>query len=334
MRGLLTLLAAGCAAAFALAAHAEDGARLSQSLAAAEQRLGPSHPDLLALIEPLAQARFRDGDFAAATALHRRALRIAREAFGPASVEAAEARVALALSYVEMQRYLDAEPLLIGARIDLTQALGADAPALAPVLCALARIAAARGADRDAVAFARQAVAIDASREPLRVLGAALAGAEQFEESERTLERAVAEARAGEGADGLATARALRQLAELYLRQQRFAEAVPPVEEAISIDQAQLGAGHPLLGGDWHDLGAAYLGEGRLAEAEKAFRQAVDVLQRGPARGTPLTANVELGLARVSQQQGHEREAQALFEDARRLLDNGEREEREREREI
>src|SRR5262245_43292884 len=74
----------------------DEIAALSEALAAAEDRVGPVHPDLLGILDPLAQLRFRDADITGATALRRRSLRIAVDAFGSDSVPAAKAMIALA----------------------------------------------------------------------------------------------------------------------------------------------------------------------------------------------------------------------------------------------
>src|SRR5437016_2062259 len=124
---------------------AGDTVALSQTLAAAEQRLGTSHPDLLAIIAPLAQSCFRDADITEATALRRRALKIAIDAGGSDSVSAAEAMLALASLYIDLRQYFDAEPLLITAGNALTTRLGAEHQSMAPVLSGLASIALARG---------------------------------------------------------------------------------------------------------------------------------------------------------------------------------------------
>ncbi len=309
-----------------------DSSALSRALAAAEERVGPAHPDLLAILAPLAELRFRDADITRATEMRRRSLRIAVDAFGSSSVPAAEAMVALASLYIELRRYLDAEPLLIAARAALT------GPASAPVLSRLARVALARGDKDCARSWAEQALAIDegnqasARSERLRTLGAVFAAEEQFEQSERILRQALAIDR--EDKDELAAARSLSGLAHAYLRQKRYAGALPLVQEAMLLPQAQLAATHPLLAEDLHDLGLVYLETKRTADAQKAFRAAINLLDRGAGRETPQVAYIELDLARAAHEQGREEEAASLFADARRILNIAEDEERERERQI
>lgn len=300
--------------------------------------MGPAHPDLLAILGPLAELRFRDAEIAEASALRRRSLKIAIDAFGSNSVPAAEAMAALASLYIELRRYLDAEPLLIAAGTVLTTRLGAEDPAMAPLLSGLARIALARGDRSCARKWAEQAVAIDQRNEPeersgrLRVLGAVLAAEEEFEESERVLRQALAIDRAGN--DKVATARSLSQFAESYLRQKRFIDALPSIEEALLIDRSLLGASHPFIADDLYELGLVYLETKRPVEAAKTFRAAIDLLNHGAGRGTPRAAYIELELARAEHEQGCEEEAEALFAEAQQILNAAEEEERERERQI
>src|SRR5207244_1890397 len=155
--GLVTVHASGGASG----PGQDDTRALLRSLTAAEERLGTAHPDLLAILGPLARSRFRDADIAEATALWRRSLKIAIGAFGDDSVAAAEEMVGLASLYIALRHYLDAEPLLIAAGNILTTRLGAEDPVVAPVLSALARIALARGDKGCARKWIERAVAID-----------------------------------------------------------------------------------------------------------------------------------------------------------------------------
>ncbi len=312
-------------------------AALERSLAAAEERLGPTNPNLLPILAPLAQLRFEDADIAGAIALRRRALKIALAAYGSASVPAAEATAALARLYIDLRRYLDAEPLAIAAEDVLTARLGPENPAMAAVLADRARIALARGKTGRALKWAEAAVAIDARAgaaprgDRLRVLGAALVGEGRFAAGEDALRRALAQDRAS--GDRLATARSLAQLANAYIRQKRYAEALPPIEEATLIDQQELGAGHPLIAEDFHALGLIFLATGRAADAAMAFRTAIGGLDRSGA-ATPTLAYIELDLARAEQALGHEDKAQALFKDARHILNAAADQQHKRQRRI
>jgi tetratricopeptide (TPR) repeat protein len=310
----------------------------AQSLAAAELRLGTTHPDLLAILGPLAELRFREAEITEALALRRRSLKIAVDAFGNGSAPAAEAMVALASVYISLRQYFDAEPLLIIADNVLTDRLGAEDPAMAPVLSGLARAALARGDKDSARSRVERAVAIDEKSrsedrsERLRTLGAVLAAEERFDESARVLQQAVALDR--EGTDELATARSLWQLANTFLREKRFSDALPLVEEATAIDQGRLGATHPLIADDFYDLGLIYLETKRAPDAQKALASAVSLLNRGAGRGTPREAYIQLALARAAHEQGRETESATLFAEAQRILNAAEEEGRGREREI
>ncbi len=298
------------------------------------------HPDLLPILGPLARLRANEADFAGATALGRRSLRIAISACGSNSPTAARAMTALAALYIEEQRYLDAEPLLIAAGNGLTGRFGAEDPAMAPVLVGRAQIALARGERTDARKWAEQAVAIGAGAAPeersreLRTLGAVLVAEERFDAAEKVLGRALDLARRQIGENGLAAARGLAQLGKAELRQKRFAEALPLIEQAMLIDQSRLGAGHPLIAEDLYNLGLVYGATERLGDARAVLRAAVDLLNRGIGRGTARLAYIELELARVERELGRKEEADFRFADAQRILNAAADAENRRERRI
>jgi tetratricopeptide (TPR) repeat protein len=286
-----------------------------------------------------ARQRFRAGDFATALALRRRLLAMAIHGSGSASPPAAAAMAELASLYIEMQRYLDAEPLLIAARNGLLAANGPRDPALVPVLCGLARVARAYGEVREAQEWAAEAVALAAGTrrgrpyygEALRAFGGALAAARHFAESEQALRRALALDQEIDGGAGSRAARDLAMLGAAYVRQQRYAEALPLIEQAALIDETRLGPTHPFIADDFHELGLAYLGLQRRSAAAAALRFAIWVLVRGAGNGTARLAYTELTLARVLHEQGHADKAERLFAFAHKILGKAEKEERRRQ---
>jgi tetratricopeptide (TPR) repeat protein len=284
-----------------------------------------------------ARQRFRAGDFAAALALRRRLLALAIRNSGSASRPAATAMAGLASLYLAMQRYLDAEPLLLVARRDVLAQGGSSDPALLPVLCGLARVARARGAAKQAQEWAAAAVALAAGEKPgrpsqyaaaLRALGEALAAQRRFAESARALRRALA---LDEESDDGAAARDLVALGMIDIRQRRYAEALPLIEQAALIDQTWLGPTHPFIADDFHALGLAYLGLEHRAEAAAALRFAIWTLARGAGSGTARLAYAELTLARVMHEEGRAQKTKILFDDARHILGKAEDQERRRE---
>jgi hypothetical protein len=315
-------------------------ARLTRALAATEAKEGATSPYMLPVIEELAQLRLRQGELVEAAELRRRALDIAITRFGSGSPSAAEAMVALAVVDIDRRRYLDAEPLLIAARITLGERVAADHPAMVAALAGLARIALARGDTAEARNMAERAVEMarrnphGRSTEPLRALGAALAAAERFVEAEQMLNEALAQDRQHHGPEGLDTARSLAQLANAELRAHRFAEALPLIQQATAIDQARLGPAHPFIADDLFDLGLVYDGLKRASDARKAFTAAIGVLEAGAGRETPRVAYAELELARLDRQDGKEAEAEAAARDAKRILYKAEDEEHRRERRV
>ena len=252
--------------------------RLAEAFGAAPMTEDADGPALLPQLDATAHDRRRAGDLAQETALRRRALRIALAAFGPKSLATAQAITALALAHIDRRRWLDAEPLLILAARMLPEMRIEDRLG-ATIFAGLARVALARGDADAALAFARRAVESarrdprDASAEPLRALGAALAALERFEEARQAVEEALALDRRRHGPEAAETARSLSQLGNLYLRWDRPEDALTPLQQATAIDQLQLGPAHPFIADDLYDLGIAYDALNRPDQARRRVRQ-------------------------------------------------------------
>jgi tetratricopeptide (TPR) repeat protein len=312
---------------------------LTRALAAAESRAGSASPHLLPLLDRLAGAQFDHGALGEATASRRRALKIALNAFGRASPKTAEAMTALAEIDILQHQYLDAEPLLTTAANILSERHAGDSPAMAEVLAGLARIALARGDTKLAEAVAIRADAIPShspvrSTEPLRILGAAYAIEQRFDDGERILRLALARDRRSHGDASPETARSLAQLANLLIREEHFDEALPLIEQAVAIDQSRLGPTHLLIADDFCDLGLIYAGIKRDDAARRVLNFAIDLLDESADNGDTRLAYAELQLATVLRRLGDTAAADAADEDAKRILDDAEDEERERERHI
>ena len=345
MRPLWGIVALGFLAAVAgvPGADAADGrsvAGLSKTIAIEESRSGVGSPHLLPLLDRLAGAQFDDGALGEAAASRRRALKIAVRTYGGTSTNAATAMVALADIEILRHHYVAAEPLLITALPVFEAQPGSDGRALAATLAALARIAIARGDLAAAESWAGRATAVAGHRpkavssEPLRALGAVYAEEQRFAEGEQVLRAALAHDRQAHGANSLATARTLAQLANLLLRAQRFDEALPLIEQAIAIDQERLAATHPLIADDFADLGLIYVGLGRDAAAADALYFAIDLLDHGTAEESTRLGYAELELAPILRRLGQTKDADAAFKDAKRILDAAVNDERQYERDI
>ena len=308
---------------------------LRRALGAEEKRQGPTSPSLLPAIDKLARARWRDGDFAETATLRRRALDIAVGAFGSGSAKAAVAMTAAAQIDIDRRRYLDAEGLLLAAASVLSDAVAPDGPALAKVFAGLARIVVASGSVDAGQDWAERAVAKDPqSAQPLLAMAAVRAAQERFADSEKLVQEALARDRERYGPEGIAVARGLSQLGNLYLRQQRYDEALPPLEQAAAIDRQVLAPAHPFIADDFYDLGLTYDGLKRADQARRSLAFAVKLLQHGSEKNSLRLAYAERELARVLRAAGKGEEADALSKDSKRILDKAEDDERDRERQI
>jgi len=336
----LTAWAAGAIVNGAAAADTRSVAMLSKTLAIEEGRRGAASPNLLPLLDRLAGAQFDSGALAEAAGSRRRALKIVVQTFGLDSTNTANAMVALANVELLRHHYTRAEPLLIAAVPALEARFGAGNTALAGPLAGLARIALARGDLPAAEDWANRANGVlhrhptMGSAEPLRALGAVYAAKDRFDDGEKVLREAIARDRRGRGANSPELARSLAQLANLLLRAQRFDAALPLIEQAIVIDQERLGQNHPLLADDFADLGMIYEGLGRDADASHALYHAIDRLTAGTGEETTRLAYAELELSAVLRRLGEAQDADAAFKDAKQILDDAEKDELQRERQI
>jgi tetratricopeptide (TPR) repeat protein len=339
------MIIALCLAGFVSAVdrgRAADGgpvAGLNRAIVAEESRSGSTSPHLLPLLDRLAGVQLDDGALSEAAESRHRAMKIAIAAYGGSSINAARAMTALAEIDILRLRYLDAEPLLTVAVADLSERLGADNPALSEPLTALARIAVAHGEFNRAENLAGRANTL-ARRDParsaeaLRALGAAYAGEKRFDEGETVLRQAVARDRQVHGETSLEAARSFAQLANLLLRAQRFDEALLPLEQALAIDQTRLGSTHPLIADDFCDLGLTYAGLKRDRDAILTLAYAMGLLEQAGARNSSRFAYAELDLAGVLRTMGFAKDADTAFAGAKRILDNAEEDDRQREREL
>jgi len=336
---LIGLCCLGFAATAETASAADRTGALRQTLSAQEARLGRTNPALLPALDKLAQERWRDGDLAEAVVLRRRALGIAVHAFGNGSPRAAEAMIALAQAHIDRRQYLDAEPLLIIAATVLEGGTEPASPALADAFAGLARIAAAHGSAEAGANWAERAIEAAKSRpqrssKPLLALAAVRASEERFADSEQLVREALARDRERFSPDGLAVARDLSQLGNLYLRQKRYAEALPLLQQAAAIDQQALGPAHPFIADDFYDFGLALDGLKRPDQAGKSLAFAVKLLGSGSEKDSLRLAYAERELARVLRAAGKDEAAKPAAEGSKRILDKIEDEERDRERQI
>jgi ATP/maltotriose-dependent transcriptional regulator MalT len=139
----------------------------AERLAQRALKIGESHHGkyswrLVPSLNTLAEARLARGDFAFAESFLRRATRLTATPGAPVLYEAAVG-VRRGLLWLSMGRYHEAEPLLEKTVALTEERIGADHPALAPMLHVLARCYRLRNRLQDAAALDARVAALGAA---------------------------------------------------------------------------------------------------------------------------------------------------------------------------
>jgi tetratricopeptide (TPR) repeat protein len=237
--------------------EAERG--LLEAIIAAEAAFDPNGPELPSLLNDLAMVYKYAGRFDEAEALYRRAL----AALDPEHADAASIWHNLGGIEHARGRFAEGEPFARRA-VEIREALlGADHPAVAADVAALAALVQEQGRLDEAEALYRRALA---------VFEAAL-GPEHYELAINYNNLGALQAARGETAEAEA----------LYLR-------------SLQIKEALLGPEHPDVALTAHNLAVLRAGQGRSEEAEALYRRALSIFETnlGPEHPKTRTCRREL----------------------------------------
>jgi serine/threonine-protein kinase len=201
------------------------------------------------------------------------------------------------------------------------RALAPGHPLLASSLLYLANVRLNDGRAEEAVAQAREALAIrrrlpqtedsDSSR-ALAVLGAALQRAGRRAEAERVLRALLAAERARAPVEPRYVAQAARNLAHVVRDGGRARDAIPLYAEAYALHRRVFGDEHPEPANSAVNLGKAHLLAGDAATAEPLLRRGVEVKRRLLGLGHLDTRTNARSLADALDALGRRGEAAAL----------------------
>jgi tetratricopeptide (TPR) repeat protein len=178
-----------------------------------EQRLGPDHPDTLAVYASLASAFFHAGQLDHAITAYQRVAAHSEEVLGPGDPGTISARTGLVEAYQAAGRFKEA--IALGKRI-------------------LADGERAQGAGHPGTIAARA------------VLAAAYRAANKHKDALRLYERVLADRERAQGAGHPDTILARDEVALSYLTTQKLALAIAQYERALADSQRALGDDHPI----------------------------------------------------------------------------------------
>ena len=224
--------------------YAETTAVAERAMALAEQFNGAEHPDVVTLLNNLAELYRQQGRYAEAEPLYKRSLSIREKALGAEHRDVALSLNNLALLFERQGRYAEAEPLYKRSLSIYENALGAEHPDVATLLNNLAELYRQQGRYAEA--------------EPL------------YKRSLSIREKAL-------GAEHRDVALSLNNLALLFERQGRYAEAEPLYKRSLSIYENALGAEHPDVATLLNNLAELYRQQRRYAEAEPLYKRSLSI---------------------------------------------------------
>ena len=186
----------------------------------------------------------------------------------------------LAVLFIDLARYAEAEPLM-------RQALEIDGKALGP---------------------AKPLVAVR-----LNNLAQLFQETNRYEEAELLMRRALEIAEKALGPAHPSVATDLNNLAQLFQDTNRLKEAEPLMRRALEIDEKALGPAHPSVATDLNNLAVLLKETNRLEEAEPLMRRALEIDEKALGPAHPLVAVRLNNLAQLFQETNRLEEAEPLM---------------------
>lgn len=254
--------------------------------------------------------------------LVKQALSIREKALGPDHPDVAQSLNALADSYNEQGRYIEAEPLFRRALAIREKALGPDHRDVAESLNGLAENFGYRGRYAESEPLYRRALDIREKvlgpnhsdvAQTLNDLAADYYEQGQYSDAEPLIQRALEIRKKAFGADHTKYAESLNDLAEIYDVQGRYAIAEPMYREALEIEEKAFGPNHTDVALTLNDLALNYTARHRYAEAEPLFKRARAIREKILGPDDIDVAETLNDLADSYNEQGRYSDAEPLF---------------------
>jgi len=248
---------------------------------AVRARFGVSHPVYGAALSTLAMAYSKQGKYADAEDLYKRALAIFEKARGTSQDLLAETLYNLANVYIHQGKYADAENLYKRALAIYEKVPGTSQGVMANVLSSLGLVYDKQGKYADADGLYKRALAI----------------------REKML-----------GTDHPDVANILNNLAAVYVAQGKYADAEGAYKRVLAIYEKARGKVHTDVGQTLYNIAVLYQKQGKYANAEGLYKRALAIFQQA---NHPNLGDALWGLASLDSVQGKHPEAEQLY---RRVL--------------
>jgi serine/threonine-protein kinase len=232
----------------------------------------------------------RQVQLAAAESKFRRALDIARRAFGPYHPDAIEPLLRLGYLFMDQpERLADAETIFVAAIKARQKALGADHYLLGHVYRDLGLVLQRQRRHQEALSYYRQGLSI--------------------------IERS-------HGPDHPLVASAKNFLGGALDRAGQYAEAEQMYRESIALAKRTYGEHHTRTAGAIDGLASVLMHRGKLEEAERLSRRAISIRLTLGGPNTPLMALMNGNLAEILIRKGDFPQAESLLKQAATILDS------------
>jgi tetratricopeptide (TPR) repeat protein len=276
----------------------------------------------------LAELYRRDGKYAEAESLYKKALEIAKKTIGEDHANYAIGMNNLAALYASQGKYADAEPLYMQALEIDKKTIGESHTNYANHLSNLAELYRNLGKNADAEPLYKKALEIDKKTvgedhpkyaihlnnlaELFRIQG-------KYSDAEPLYKKALEIGKKTIGEDHPNYATRLNNLAALYQNQRKYAEAEPLYKKALEIDKKTIGETHPDYAKDLNNLAALYQYRGKYADAESLYMKALDIIKKCLGERHPSFLTVLKNIAICYEAWGNKEEARKYSDWVKRI---------------
>jgi CHAT domain-containing protein/Tfp pilus assembly protein PilF len=291
--------------------------------------------------DPLAEATalnqqvlelFRQGKYAEALGLAKRALELREKALGPDNVVVASSLNQLAGIYLALGDYARVEPLLLRMLKFREEFLGANSLSFAQALNNVAVFYQRMGNVRQAEELLLRALKIvesvkgaDSADVALALGGLAAVYQDEgkYEQAEEKYVQALELWKKIYGEQHENVALSLNNLASLYLARAEYVRAEPLLRQALTVRENNLGGKHPDVAISLSNLASLYRSKGDYERAEQLMLRALSIIEGAQSKEHPQVAAVLNNLAGLYMDKGdlpsaekHFRRALAIREKA------------------
>ena len=246
-------------------------------------RFGVNHVSYAIALASLADVYWRQGKYAEAEALYKRAVVIREKVLGKDHSDVADYLNNLGVILNDQGKYAEAEGLYNRALAIHEKARNTTQPVVARILHNLAGLYTHQGKYSEAEALYKRALEI----------------------KEKAL-----------GADHPSVAMTLNNLAVLYQGQHKYADAARLYERALAIKEKALGTDHVALAYSLVGLAQVYAEQGKNADAERLYKRARAIREKALGTDHPGVADILSSLAILYDKQGKHADAEGLYERA------------------